>query len=885
MRVVPAAVDAEAVRTTCPYCGVGCGVLARPTSRESAEIAGDPTHPANYGRLCVKGTALGETLALENRLLHPEVDGARATWDAALDRVATAFRDTVAAHGPDSVALYVSGQLLTEDYYAANKFAKGFLGTGNIDSNSRLCMSSAVAGHRRAFGEDIVPAIYEDLELADLLVLVGSNTAWCHPVLFQRITAARAARPEMRVVVVDPRRTATCEGADLHLAIAPGSDVALFAGLLRHLHRTGRTDRAFAAHLADLEDAVAVGGSVAEVAAACGLRPAEVTAFFELFAATAKTVTLFSQGVNQSSSGADKVNAILNVHLLTGRIGKPGASPFSITGQPNAMGGREVGALSNLLAAHLEFGRPADLALLRAFWQAPNLATAPGLKAVPLFEAVADRRVRALWVIGTNPAVSLPDGGRVRAALDRCEFLAVSECARSDSMLSAHVRMPALAWGEKDGTVTNSERVISRQRAFLSPPGEARPDWWAVAQVAARLGHGAAFGWRGTADIFREHAALSGTGNDGSRLFDISALATLSDADYAALPPTRWPRPAKRIALSRLFGRGGFSTPDGLARMVPTPPRPPAHAVSAEWPLVLMTGRVRDQWHTMTRTGKAARLFRHIPEPALSVHPDDLPALADGDLAVVESAWGSGTLRVRHDRGLRRGTVFAPMHWTAAFCAGGRVNTAVNPATDPISGQPEFKHTPVRVRRAAMGWHGFAMARRPLGPDTAPWCAVIPLEGEVWRHELAGTGNAAEAHAGTVAALGGPDGWLSLRDPAAGVFRSALVQDGRLQACVFTGPDHDLPRRDWLMALFARAAIEPLERRALLAGRRADGVAPEPAICVCMGVGAGVIRAAIKAGCDSVDAVGRATTAGTNCGSCKPEIGAILSDMRVVELA
>ena len=876
---------AAPVRTTCPYCGVGCGVLARPTSPESADIAGDPTHPANYGRLCVKGTALGETLALDNRLLYPEIDGVRASWDAALDRVASAFRDTVAAHGPDSVALYVSGQLLTEDYYAANKFAKGFLGTGNIDSNSRLCMSSAVAGHRRAFGEDIVPTIYEDLELADLLVLVGSNTAWCHPVLFQRITAARAARPEMRVVVIDPRRTATCEGADLHLALAPGSDVALFAGLLRHLHRTGRTDRGFAVHLADLDDAVAVGGTVAQVAAACGLRPAEVTQFFELFAATAKTVTLFSQGVNQSSSGADKVNAILNVHLLTGRIGKPGAGPFSITGQPNAMGGREVGALSNLLAAHLEFGRPHDLALLRDFWRAPNLATSPGLKAVPLFEAVAARRVRALWVIGTNPAVSLPNGDKVRAALDRCEFLAISECARSDSTVAAHVRLPALAWGEKEGTVTNSERVISRQRAFLDGPGEARADWWAIAQVATRLGHGAAFGWRGTADIFREHAALSGTGNDGSRLFDISALAGLSDADYATMAPTRWPRPAKRIALSRLFGRGGFSTPDGLARMVPTPPRPPAHAVSAEWPLVLLTGRVRDQWHTMTRTGKAARLFRHIPEPVLSLHPDDLPALADGDLAVVESAWGSGTLRVRHDRGLRRGTVFAPMHWTAAFCAGGRVNAAVNPATDPISGQPEFKHTPVRVRRAAMAWHGFAMARRSLGPQAAPWCAVIPLEGQVWRHELAGGGSAAEAHAGTVAALGGPDGWMSLRDPAAGVFRSARVQDGRLDCCVFTGPDHDLPRRDWLMELFARDVIEPMERRALLAGRRADGVAPEPSICVCMGVGEGAIRAAIRGGCDSVEAVGRATTAGTNCGSCKPEIGAILSAMRVAELA
>ena len=873
-----------ATRTTCPYCGVGCGVLATPTSIETADIAGDPAHPANFGRLCVKGTALGETLSLKGRLLYPEMDGRRTNWDAALDRIADTFRATMAKHGPDSVALYVSGQLLTEDYYAANKFTKGFLGTGNIDSNSRLCMSSAVAGHRRAFGEDIVPGIYEDLELADLLVLVGSNTAWCHPVLFQRIAAARAARPDMRVVVIDPRRTATCEGADMHLAIAPGTDVALFAGLLRYLHRSGRTDRAYAAYLDDIEDAVAAGGTVASVAAICGLRENEITKFYELFARTPKTVTLFSQGVNQSSSGVDKVNAILNVHLLTGRIGKHGAGPFSLTGQPNAMGGREVGALSNLLAAHLEFGRPDHLALLREFWGAPNLAKGPGLKAVSLFEAVAAGQIKALWVIGTNPAVSMPNGGAVRDAMARCEFLAVSEVASlNDSIAYGHVRLPAQGWGEKDGTVTNSERVISRQRPFLDPPGEAKPDWWAIAQVAARLGHGAAFAWRNAADIFREHAALSGTGNDGTRLFDISALTRLTDADYAAMAPTRWPRPAKSIPLSRLFARGGFPTPTGRARMVPTPPRPPMNLPSAEYPAVLITGRLRDQWHTMTRTGKTPRLFRHTPEPELSIHPDDYPGIENGDLAVVESVWGQGTLRARHDRGLRRGTVFAPMHWTAEFCPAGRVNSAVNPAFDPVSGQPEFKHTPVRVHRAAMAWHGFALSRHPLGPQAAEWCAVIPLDGAVWRHELAGRGEAEAAHRATVTALGGPEGWLTLSDPAAGVFRSARIVDGRLDSCIFTGPGHALPARDWLMELFAHEQIDTAERRALLAGRRADGKAPEPAICVCMGVGAGAIRAAILAGCNSVAAVGEATTAGTNCGSCRPEIGAILSSMRVSE--
>ncbi len=874
------------VRTTCPYCGVGCGVLATPTGPEHATIAGDPAHPANFGRLCVKGTALGETLALDGRLLAPVVDGVQASWDVALDRVAKGFADTIAQYGRDSVALFVSGQLLTEDYYAANKLAKGFIGTGNIDSNSRLCMASAVAGHRRAFGEDIVPGIYEDLEQADLMVLVGSNTAWCHPVLFQRIAAARAARPDMRVVVIDPRRTATCEGADMHLAIAPGTDVALFSGLLRHLHRGGFADKEYAAHLDDVEDAVAAGGTLAETAAVCGVRASEISAFFDLFARTPRVVTMFSQGVNQSSAGADKVNAIINVHLLTGRIGKPGAGPFSVTGQPNAMGGREVGALSNLLAAHLEFGRSADAALLRDFWGAPNLAHSPGLKAVALFDAIAAKQVRAVWIIGTNPAVSMPNGAKVRAALAGCDLVVVSECSsESDTIDYAHVRLPALAWGEKEGTVTNSERVISRQRGFLAPPGQARPDWWALAQVAGRLGHGAAFGWHSVADIFREHARLSGTGNDGARLFDISALATLTDAEYQAMEPARWPRPAKRIALSRLFARGGFPTPSGRARMVPTQSRLPMNPPSVEWPTVLMTGRVRDQWHTMTRTGKASRLFRHIPEPVLSIHPDDHPGIADGGLALIESAWGSGTLRARHDRGLRRGTVFAPMHWTARFCASGRVNGAVNPAVDPISGQPELKHTPVRVQAASMDWHGFVLARRNLGPALAPWTAVIPLDGEVWRHELAGTGDPAQAHAALLREIDPAAAWMALRDATTGVFRAASLRDGRLAACAFIGPDHRLPPRDWLMEMFAHDQVDPAERRALLAGRRADGAAPEPAICVCMGVGAGAIRAAITGGCHSVDAVGKATKAGTNCGSCRPEIGAILSQMRVPEPA
>ena len=864
-----------ATRTTCPYCGVGCGVLAT----ADGAIAGDPDHPANFGRLCSKGTALGETLGREGRLLHPEIAGRRVSWDTALDHVAAGFKRTLEQHGPGAVALYVSGQLLTEDYYAANKLAKAVLGTANIDSNSRLCMASAVAAHRRSFGEDLVPGIYADLELADLLVLVGSNLAWCHPVLHQRIEAARRSRP-MQVVVVDPRRTATCEGADLHLPLRPGTDVTLFAGLLRHLHGLGHA-------WPGAYDAVAHGLDLAGTAEACGLDPADVQRFFNLFAATPRTVTAFSQGVNQSSAGTDKGNAIINCHLLTGRIGVPGAGPFSITGQPNAMGGREVGALANTLAAHLDWDRPGDVDLLSRVWNTDRLPAKPGLKAVDLLRAVGRGEVRAVWVIGTNPAVSLPEADTVRQALAECEMLVVSECVASDTLDLAQVRLPALAWGEKNGTVTNSERIISRQRAFLPAPGEARPDWQALAGVAARLGRGDAFAWSSPADIFREHAALSGHGNSGVRAFDISGLAALSDAGYDAMEPTRWPCPATGPAPERLM-TGGVG-PNGPARMVPTPLRPPEQQASAAYPLVLMTGRVRDQWHTMTRTGRTPRLFAHWPEPTLELHPDDATGLPDGGVARVTGMDGSALLRVRHDAGIRPGSVFAPMHWTRRFCGAGRINPAVGAATDPFSGQPELKHTPVRLERFPARWHGFMLARREPPADLAEWCALIPLgsggQTSAWRAELAGTDSPEEAAARMEAWAAGPGAWLRLSDTATGVLRLARVDGGKLEACLFMGPSHVLPPRDWLAGLAQQPAITLDERRTLLAGRPASGPAPEPSLCVCHGVGAGVIAAAIQDGCGSVDAVGARTLAGTGCGSCRPEIARLLATMRVPEPA
>ena len=845
------------VRTTCPYCGVGCGVLATPT----AAVAGDPAHPANQGRLCSKGTALGETLTATNRLLHPEVDGKRASWDAALDAVAEAFTLAKATDGPDATALYVSGQLLTEDYYAANKFAKGFLGTANIDSNSRLCMASAVAGHKRAFGEDIVPGIYEDLEQADLIILVGSNLAWCHPVLFQRIQAARAGK---RVVVIDPRRTATCEGADLHLSIRPGGDVALFNALLRHLHAQG-----FTSDKPGLEAALqAQGGDT-------GLNPADTARFFEWFATTRKTVTLFSQGANQSTAGADKANAIINCHILHGSLGQPGGGPFSITGQPNAMGGRETGALATMLAGHLEWDAPGEAEALARFWNTPHLAPRPGLKAVDMFRAAAQGRIGALWVMATNPAISLPASAEIRTALARIRSLIVSDCvADSDTVQAARIRLPALGWGEKDGTVTNSERVISRQRAFLPPPGEARADWWIIAQVAARLGWADAFAWPNPAAIFREHAAITGLARPSLRQFDISGLADLTDAEYAALTPTRWP-------VARRGDQGSRITPP-IQRFIPTPFRPPANPPDTAHPLTLNTGRMRDQWHSMTRTGPVPRLMAHSPEPLLHTHPDDAPA-PDGALVRIASRWGAAVLRLRHDASQRRGDVFAPMHWTDVWASAARINTTVNPDTDPISGQPELKHTPIAVTPYAADWQGFVLHRAKLSPGAA-WQAFIPLEGGVWRHEIAGQGPHPFTQLRAACAEPGAT-WIVLEDTTHGLHRAAQLRDGRLLSVIMLGPDHALPPRDWLASLFTSPAIGSAARRSLLAGRPAEGPPPSPTICICHGISRATIAASITAGAQNPAAVGEATRAGTGCGSCRPEIAALCAALPVPEPA
>ncbi len=879
---------ADSVKTTCPYCGVGCGVIATRDAAGSVTVQGDPEHPANYGKLCVKGSALAETLSDDRRLLYPTIHGVRTTWNRALDAVAEGFRKTLAVHGPDSIAVYLSGQLLTEDYYVANKLMKGFLGSANVDTNSRLCMASSVAGHRRAFGADVVPNCYEDLDEADVIVLAGSNAAWCHPILFQRMEAARASHGT-KIVVIDPRRTATADSADLHLPISAGMDTILFAWLLQEIVARGATDAAFVAlHTIGLDDALenarSIAPSLAVTAARCGLSLRDVQQFCDWWIDHPKVVTCYSQGINQSAMGTDKVNAILNVHLASGRIGKPGSGPLSLTGQPNAMGGREVGGLANQLAAHMGFSA-GDVDRVRRFWNAPHMATGEGRKAVDLFEAIERGEIRALWILSTNPAVSLPRADAMRAALRQLDFLAVSEISSQvDGLLdAAHVVLPAAAWGEKDGTVTNSERRISRQRPFRAPLGEAKPDWWQIVQVARRLGFAEAFTYDKPVDVFREHAALSAFENDQRRPFNIGALAGISADQYESFAPIQWPMAEDSArGASRLFAQGGFAHADGKARFV-TLAQPALKAKpSKTYPFLLNTGRVRDQWHTMTRTGLSATLAGHTPAPFLDLHPEDAAALqiADGDFAHIESPHGQAEIRVSVTEAQPRGTAFAPIHWTDATAGRARIGALVHGAVDPVSGQPESKAIPIAIRRARIAAEGFIVAREHLRlPGWLSHARMSVAGGEAITFASSETPNALHTYLSNWLKLGASP--LIQRNEILDLHRAASVVDGRLQVLLSVGSARDDAPLNWAMSLLARPQLSPEIRRYILAQRAPDAAKPMGRrICACYGVHLQEIEESARKGCADVDQIGAALKAGTNCGSCRPEIKKILMELR-----
>ncbi|BBL20670.1 hypothetical protein F939_01815 [Acinetobacter radioresistens DSM 6976 = NBRC 102413 = CIP 103788] len=906
-------------QTTCPYCGVGCGVTAHVTPTPSGlkvAIEGDVNHPTNYGKLCIKGSNLADTLGLETRVLEPIIgrkDQQEITsWDTATSIIAKKFQQCIDQYGRDSIAFYVSGQLLTEDYYVVNKFVKGYFGTANIDTNSRLCMSSAVAAHKRVFGEDIVPASYEDFEHTDMVVLVGSNTAWCHPVLYQRIMKAKEQR-NLFVVVVDPRFTSTCEAADLHLPILPGQDVALFNGLLQYLWKNGHTDQKFIAQYTQgLEQTLVQSeteSSIEAVAQRTGITADKLRNFYEKFAQTEKVMTLFSMGVNQSSQGVNKANSISNCHLLTGKIGKLGAAPFSMTGQPNAMGGREVGGLANMLAAHLELENESHQQLVQNFWQSPYIAKQAGLKAVDLFQAVESGKIKAIWIMATNPVVSMPDADQVKRALEKCDFVVVSDiCQNTDTSQYADVLLPALGWGEKDGTVTNSERRISRQRAFLDIPGQAKADWWAISQVAQKMGF-SGFDFNNSHDIFLEHARLSAEQNSHLsqrsetpyfRYFNLKGLTDLSLAEYNELKPVQWPVWSKDQAdhlVTRLYSQGQFSHADGKAKFIAVSAVDPFYPICSEFPLILNTGRIRDQWHTMSRTGLSANLSTHRAEPYCEIHPHDALkyGIKDDELVEVKSRWGNCVLRAMVSDNIRRGQVFAPIHWNDQVASDARIGKIVNPVVDAISGEPEFKHTPVLIQPFHIQWQGVFYVRQGFEKtvqssiENMVWWVKITTT-KALRYELADRQKFAHTTEHLKELFPFQDEsfeWLNLEDQTAHISHTVVLKEGHLIASLYIAPKALLPDRDWIANLFKRERLSAMHRKALLAGQPMSMVNNEgPLVCSCFKVGKNRIIETIKTkNITDEKQITACLKAGGNCGSCLPEIRGLIKacQMEAVE--
>ena len=882
------------IKTTCAYCGVGCGIEAKPNAKGQLDIRGDKEHPANFGRLCSKGLALGETVIPDGRLLHPSIAGVRTNWNSALDHVAKSFSKTIEKYGPNSVAFYASGQLLTEDYYVANKLMKGFIGSGNIDTNSRLCMSSSVAGHKRAFGSDSVPGCYNDLEQADMIVITGSNMAWCHPVLYQRLKAVKQQRPELKIVVIDPRETDTCEIADLHIPVQPGGDVALFNGLFSHLAKQQKVNEDYVKNHTEgynkaLMYALEDGSDIDALAKKLDLQQEALSTFYDWFSATNKVVTLYSQGVNQSTSGADKVNSILNCHLATGRIGQPGSGPFSLTGQPNAMGGREVGGLANTLAGHMEFGNPLHHQLISQFWQTSNLTHKPGLKAIDLFDAIDNGQIKAVWIMATNPVVSLPDADKIKRALTQCPLVVVSDCiADTDTTRCADVLLPAQGWSEKSGTVTNSERRISRQRRLLPTPGEGKPDWWIVSEIAKRMGFGNAFQYLHEGEVFDEYTrmtALDYNHGDGrvKRDLDLTGLSELSDHDYFNLSPQQWPLPEidQKIEHKRLFSDGHYFTPSGKAQFIAVRHRAPASQLTDNYPMALNSGRIRDQWHTMTRTGLSARLGAHLPEPYVSIHPDDAAnyKLNRGDIAHLSNQWGDARIRVDISRKVTRGQLFMPIHWTGVVSSAGRVCTLVSPDTDEVSGQPEFKFTPVAIE--TWPYNSEALLLTPTVIDTKSldyWVRQKVNGGYLYRIASSQSPAQLEHILQPYCSDSNSTNHLSFSDPSMGKYRAALTNEQKVERCYLVAPHLQEQDLDWVQSLF-ETSVDNDVKRALLSGSAEGKLAQGKIICACKRVGKTTLCNAIKQQqLDSVAAITQCTGAGSGCGTCIPELQSILEE-------
>jgi assimilatory nitrate reductase catalytic subunit len=904
-------------KSTCPYCGVGCGVIIESAGAQITGVRGDPDHPANFGRLCSKGSTLHLTAAAsittQTRLLTPMRRASRGEapqaigWDAALDEVAARLAGTV----PDRIGLYISGQLLTEDYYVFNKLAKGLLGTNNIDTNSRLCMSSAVAGYKATLGADAPPCSYDDIAHAQTVFIAGSNMAWAHPVLMRRLEDARRAHPEQKWIVVDPRRTETAEAADLHLQILPGTDVALFNGMAHLLLWEGLADHAFIAAHTNGFDAlrdVARNCTPQLTAQLCGIKEEALVQAARWFGGTVDatsgsrtpTLSLYCQGLNQSTSGTDKNAALINLHLLTGQIGKPGAGPFSLTGQPNAMGGREVGGLANLLSAHRDLSNATHRAEVAALWGVDDVPSKPGKSAVEMFQAAADGAMDVLWIVCTNPAQSMPDQATVRRALQRCPFVIVQEAyATTATAKYADLLLPATTWGEKEGTVTNSERRISRVRAAIDAPGQARHDWRIAVDVARRIEarqstQRTLFPYDTAESIWNEHRQ-STRGRD----LDITGLS------YAILEhagPQQWPmRTGATQGSVRLYTDGVFPTADGRATFSAAAARPTAEKRDAHYPFSLTTGRLRDQWHGASRTGTLGRLFGHASEPVVELHPTDLARLRlnSGDLVTLKTRRGQIVLPSAASESVAPAQAFVAMHWGSEFMAGPGVNALTNGAFCPQSKQPELKHAAVKVSKAELPHR--VIARAWLDAHQAltrradvlqllsalPYAACVPFGREpddkvgIWLH-AASTEPMADDLLLRIEILLGLSGADTLRyaDARAGQRRTIGIartaDDTKVTAFLLAG---DVRAAGWIGELLVEQLPADLYGRALLSG---SPVAPSPVpargaqVCSCFDITEPQIEATL-AHCDGAPDAQLAQLqaelkCGTNCGSCLPKL-------------
>ncbi|MGB5444596.1 MAG: molybdopterin-dependent oxidoreductase [Psychromonas sp.] len=884
-------------KTTCAYCGVGCGVEAKPNKQGLLDIRGDQDHPANYGRLCSKGMALGETVVHEGRLLTPEINGVESNWEDALSLVADKFSQTIQEYGPDSVAFYVSGQLLTEDYYLANKLMKGFIGSGNIDTNSRLCMSSSVAGHKRAFGADVVPVCYDDLEKTDMVVITGSNLAWCHPVLFQRLKAAKALRPDLFIVLIDPRKTATCEIADLHLAIQPGADVALFNGLLAYLAKNNVIDKDYIGQYTQGFDSTLVSAIEEcrdhdQFLKRLGIQAEQLDIFYNRFALTEKVMTIYSQGVNQSSQGTDKVNSIINCHLATGRIGKEGMGPFSVTGQPNAMGGREVGGLANTLAAHMEFGCLEDHQRISDFWKTKQLATKPGLKAIELFDAINDGTVKAVWIMATNPVVSLPDSNKIKAALKKCPLVVVSDCIKETATSAfADVLLPAQGWSEKSGTVTNSERRISRQRRILPTPGLGKPDWWIISEVAKKMGFGDAFDYNHEGQVFDEYVKMTALGNRERHLraLNLIGLADLSAADYHKLSPQQWPvlEYQKTPVNQRLFTDNLFFTANQKAQLIPVSHQLPLSSCSEDYPFALNSGRIRDQWHTMTRTGLSSRLSAHIPEPLVTMNPSDAAEqqLQKGQLVNLNSARGELLLRLDISADIEQGQLFMPIHWNDKTASKANSCALIEANFDKYSGQPEFKFTPVKLTAWEYKSEAWLLSRSLMDlSEFDYWVKQKVDAGYLYRIACTASPLALTVKLSNLILNSG--GKTLSNSPSEKsqnpIYRYANIVQEQMQHAYIVGKNLQEQDLDWLQSLLDESVDSSIER-SILSGQVEGKLACGKTVCACKQVGEKTIKNAIvEQRLDSLEAVSQYTGAGTGCGSCLSDVEKILIECKTL---